>query len=119
MELSIRHRHLDMSEPLEAYIARRLRFAIGAFDSRITSVDVRVADVNGPRGGIDKRCIITVLMRPIGRVFALAMESDAYSAVDRAATRIRAVLVRTLNRRRERRRRLGGRRRAPASVFST
>ena len=105
MEVSIRGRHLDLSEPLKAYAARRLRFSVGAFHSRISGVEMRVEDVNGPRGGIDKQCVIAVLVRRVGYVFARAMDSDAYSAVDRAAARIRAVPVRTLKRRRDPRRR--------------
>ena len=105
MEVSIRSRHLDLSEPLKEYESRRLRFSVGAFDAHISGVDVCVEDVNGPRGGLDKKCVVAVLLRPFGRAFARSIESDAYTAVDRAAARIRAVLVRTLARRRDPRRR--------------
>jgi ribosome-associated translation inhibitor RaiA len=105
MDVSIRSRHLDLSEPLKEYALRRLRFSVGAFAAHISGVDVRVEDVNGPRGGIDKKCVVAVLLRPFGHAFARSIDSDAYSAIDRAATRIRSVLVRTLTRRRASRRR--------------
>lgn len=101
MELSIRGRHLALSDPLKRYAMRRLRFSVGAFDSHISSIDVRLTDVNGPRGGIDKQCLIAVILQPIGRVFVRAMGSDAYAAIDRAATRIRTVVVRKLARRKD------------------
>lgn len=105
MEISVRGRHLDLSEPLKAYAVRRLGFAADAFESRIHGIGVCVTDVNGPRGGVDKHCVIAVLLRPTGRVVVHAADGDAYSAIDRAAARVRAVLVRTVNRARRSRRR--------------
>lgn len=103
MDVSVRGRHLDVSEPLKAYAERRLLFSIGEFASRIDGIEVRVADVNGPRGGVDKACDI-VIVPPFGRLFARAIDADAYAAVDRAASRIRSVLVRRLRQRTARRR---------------
>ena len=100
MELSIRGRHLELSEPLKRYASRRLEFAVGTFASRISGIALSLTDVNGPRGGIDKRCVIRIVLQPLGRVFVHAMDSDAYAAIDRAATRIRSVVARKLARRR-------------------
>ena len=103
MDVSVRGRHLDLSEPLKAYAERRLLFSIGEFALRIGSIEVRVSDVNGPRGGVDKACDIAVVLPPFGRLVARAIDADAYAAVDRAASRIRSVLVRRLRHRSERR----------------
>ena len=104
MEIMVRGRHLNLSEPLKVYAARRLGFATGAFESRIQDVAVCISDVNGPRGGVDKRCVIAVLLRPTGRVVVHAIDADAYSAIDRAAARARALVVRTVARARRFRR---------------
>ena len=104
MELSIKTHGLDLSDPLKAYTARRLRFSLGPFVTQLDGVEVRLGDVNGPRGGIDKRCAITVMLRRFGVVFARAAGTDVYSTVDQAATRIRSAVSRTLSRRRARRR---------------
>jgi len=96
--ISVRGHHLRISVPLKAYAERRLLFAIGSFGSRVSDVEIRVADVNGPRGGVDKTCVIAAVLRPAGRIVARAAHSNAYSAIDRAASRIRAVLVRRLQR---------------------
>lgn len=105
MEISVRGRRLAVSEPLRAYAERRLRFAIGSLGSRVGGIDVRVEDVNGPRGGLDKLCVIAAVLQPMGRIVARASDANAYSAVDRAASRIRSILVRHLRRGREPRRR--------------
>ncbi len=104
MELLIKGRHLDVSEPLRAYTVRRLRFALGPFARQLINVEVRLADTNGPRGGIDKACAVKVLLRTLTVVFAKAEGTDIYSTVDRAATRVRTAVSRSLSRRRADRR---------------
>jgi ribosomal subunit interface protein len=105
MDMSIRGRQLELSDFFKNYVQRRLSFAISKFDSRVRDVEVVVCDVNGPRGGVDKACAITATVRPIGRVFARAVDIDSYSAVDSAVSRLRTVLVRRLRQRKEPRRR--------------
>jgi len=70
MELSIKTHGLDLSDPLKAYTERRLRASLGAFVAQLDGVEVRLGDINGPRGGVDKRCAIRVILRRFGIVFA-------------------------------------------------
>jgi hypothetical protein len=37
---------------------RRVRFVLRRLSQRVTRADVQFSDVNGPRGGVDKRCQI-------------------------------------------------------------
>jgi putative sigma-54 modulation protein len=96
MNVDVRGRQLDVSEPLRAYTQRRVQFAIGSFEARISRVEICIADVNGPRGGVDKTCVITVFLEGTGSVFAKGVGASAYAAVDHAASRIRTILVRGL-----------------------
>jgi putative sigma-54 modulation protein len=104
MEFSIKGRGLDLSDALRAYAERRLRFSLAGFAPQLKGVEVRLADINGPRGGIDKTCGIKVVLRTVGVMFARAAGADAYSTIDQAAARIRSAVSRTLNRRRRHRR---------------
>ena len=105
MELSIKGHDLDLSESLRAYTERRLRCSLGGFAKRLESIEVRFSDVNGPRGGTDKNCAITVILRQLGIVFARAKGVNAFSTVDCAASRVRSALARRLGRHRADRRR--------------
>jgi putative sigma-54 modulation protein len=96
MKVEVKGRHLDVSEALRAYTERRLNFAIGSFGPRIMRTQVCIADVNGPKGGVDKVCAIAVCLVQTGWVFATADSASAYSAVDGAASRIRAVVARRI-----------------------
>ena len=103
MEFQLRGQRLALSDALKAYTERRVGFALAGITEHVKDVDIRLRDVNGPRGGIDKSCAITVAIRRLGVVFASARGVDAYATIDRAASRIRSVLARRLSRRRDRR----------------
>ncbi len=97
MRLDIRGRNLALTPSLLDHVARRLRFALGRFGGSIRQITVRVADVNGPRGGIDKRCHVHVDVA--GRTVTIEeLDRDLYAAVDRAAERAGRAAERTLAR---------------------
>jgi len=67
---------------------RRLRFALGRFDQRIAGVRVRFHDVNGPRGGVDQECQVSVrLGRPSDVVVVEERDADPHAALARAVDR--------------------------------
>jgi hypothetical protein len=78
-------------------IHRRFTFALGRFDGRIHSVTVRILDVNGPRGGIDKQGRVTVRVR--GDAWPIVIENidaDAAVAIDRLADRTARAVARAV-----------------------
>ena len=101
MQLDIRSQGLDIGQDLRGHIERRLRFVLSRFGDRIGRVTVYLADLNGPRGGIDKRCRIVVRLLRSGQVFVEDTDSDLEAVVDRAADRVAQSVRRQLERRRE------------------
>ena len=99
MNVRIHWKHLTRSHVLEEYLERRLRFAIGRFEDRVTAVRVWLEDVNGPRGGIDKRCAIEV-DGALGLRRAEVCDADLRVAVDRAARALRGSIARAADARR-------------------
>ncbi len=104
MSLEIRAQNIEISDALRTYIDRRLSFALRKFTDRLSRVTVRLADLNGPRGGIDKRCQISADVRISQAVSLQAVDADLYAAIDRAAGRLERSLARSLGRGRESRR---------------
>jgi ribosome-associated translation inhibitor RaiA len=100
MQLDVRGVKYELDTELEEYIERRLQFALGRFAGRISQVVVRISDVNGPRGGVDKRCQITVALIPRGVVRVEGTGHDPFVLVARAAKRVGRTVRRTLGRRR-------------------
>ena len=98
MRTDIRGYHLTISDALRTHIERRLHFALSRFGARILHVTVRLEDVNGPLGGIDKQCRMVVALSGAGHVQAEVLDSECVSAVDRAADRIQRVVAREIER---------------------
>jgi putative sigma-54 modulation protein len=103
----------DETSGMRDYVARRMRFAIGRFRDHIQWARIKVADVNGPRGGSDKRCVVQLRLRNLPDVVFAITQIDVRSAVDEAADRVARVLAQRL-----RRHQRGDRVRAPALVSS-
>ncbi len=105
MHTHIRLRGLDASDSLREYIARRAHSQFSRFGRAIDSVTVRVDDVNGPRGGPDKRCHVTVRGPGLGILTLEDLSAEAQSVVDlvfeRAARRVGREIERTRSIRRE------------------
>ena len=98
MNIQLRGGETDVSKPLRAHAERSLLFALRRFVDRIGRVTVWLADVNGPRGGIDKCCRIDVRLRPTGSAFAAEAASDAYTAIGRASGRVGPAVARRIAR---------------------
>ncbi len=101
MRIGIRGRHIELTEALLAHVERRLRFALSRFGQKIRLAAAQLADINGPRGGVDKQCKVTVTLSPSGKVMVEATDADLHTAIDRAADRLERSVTRELRRRRE------------------
>ena len=104
MKIEIRFRGLESSDALRDHVSRRIHFHLSRFGNEVTAILVRLADVNGPKGGVDKRCQVTVRDPRIGAATLDEMGGDAYSAVDMAVERVGRSIGRELDRARSDRR---------------
>ena len=60
MKIRLKTHGIELSADLHDYVRRRAHFSLGRFAGRIKSLSIRLADINGPRGGIDKLCDVRV-----------------------------------------------------------
>lgn len=97
MRMAIREAGQWPEETVE--LARtRLEFALGRFAGRVRSVSVSLTDLNGPRGGIDKKCLIAVrLERPPRVIVVEDVDADAAVVVSRAAERTARAVARAVD----------------------
>lgn len=105
MTIDIRFRGLPNSEFLRDHILRRIRLQLRRLGRALGAVVVRLSDINGPRGGVDKRCQI-MLVRPGQRPLTIEeVSDDAYAAADLAVERAAQAVGRGIARARSHRRR--------------
>ena len=89
---------------LRVRVAEALETALTPVLSRLHWVDVYLTDVNGPRGGPDKRCRVVAHL-PTGPVVVGRTGRDPVAAVAAAAVQCRRLIRSRLKRRWGRRRR--------------
>jgi len=96
VRFDIRIQKLDLHQEVSHYIERRLRLSLNRLMSRLRTVNVRVFDVIGPRGGIDKCCRITAHLLPSETVVLQEVDVDLFVAIDRSTKRISRTFTRRL-----------------------
>lgn len=92
---------LDVNSRMHRLARRRLSFALSRFGPRVRSVSVRLADMNGPRGGFDKRCAMEALLTTGESVRVEDTHPALPTAIGRTTERLARAVARTLARRRE------------------
>jgi hypothetical protein len=79
-------------------VRERLEFALGRFSGRVRSLSVRCTDVNGPRGGHDKKCRIHVrLEHPSRTILIEDIDVDPATVIRRAALRTARTVARAID----------------------
>lgn len=101
MRMTIQANGFEMTQALRAYTEQRLATALGWAREHMRKLVVSLSDINGPRGGLDKRCKIQVQLGDGRKVIIEDTEADLYAAIDRAAGRADRAVVRQVERTRD------------------
>ena len=98
MQIEIQSYDFSLTDALRDHTERRLRFALARVSDRVGRITVRLFDINGPRGGNDKRCRIQVMLNGLAAVVIEDTEPNLYLAIDRATDRAGRNVMRRLAR---------------------
>jgi putative sigma-54 modulation protein len=60
MFIAVREQGVTVSKSGREYVQNRIGHALESVENHVTKVFVYLSDQNGPRGGEDKRCLVTV-----------------------------------------------------------
>jgi hypothetical protein len=83
---------------LRELAVRRTSFVFRRLSLLVQRARVQLYDVNGPRGGVDKRCDVHIRTTSAGSIMIRASAGDWRSALDSALARASRVLLRTWQR---------------------
>ncbi len=64
MQIQINSPHETVSPTFSEHIENNIQSVLGPYENRLTRVEIHFKDLNGHKGGVDKRCAIEV--RPSG-----------------------------------------------------
>ena len=79
-------------------VERRVRFVFRRLGWQVPRTEVQLSDLNGPRGGRDKRCQLSVKTEGRGLVVVSSVARDWRSALDEALARAVRTVFRKIKR---------------------
>ncbi len=103
MQVLFKSRHPEATD-LRELTERRVRFVLRRLLWLVPRAEVQMSDVNGPRGGVDKRCQIELRTDGGGSVVVTSVASDWRTALDHALARAARYVVRQWRRSQDTRR---------------
>jgi putative sigma-54 modulation protein len=101
VQIDLRTNGIEVSESLQAHTERCLKFGLDWASHDVDRVVITLSDINGPRGGNDKRCQLRI---PLPRMRDVVIEETAHDlqvAIARSVDRAARSLERRLSRQRE------------------
>ncbi len=105
MQVEIQNSGRATDDDFRPLAERRVAFALGRFATRIRQLRVRIADANGPRGGVDMQCMLHARLAPAGEVVVQVIDETPEMALSRALDRLARRVADDAQRRRETHRR--------------
>jgi ribosome-associated translation inhibitor RaiA len=87
VRIELRGRAVEVTAALRPHAERRVRFALGRFGAAVRRVSVQLDDVNGPRGGVDKRVRVVVGLASSGEVIIEDESASLPTLFDRSVER--------------------------------
>ncbi len=104
MRIDIHANSFPLTDAIEQHVMSHVLSALKPVKRRVKRVLVRLEDINGNHGGVDKVCRIIVLLQSAKHVVVETIDADLYSAISRSAGRVRRAALRVTKRpvRRER-----------------
>lgn len=98
MQIFIQSRSFSLTQALRRHVEQKIKAALERRADDIMRINVRLSDINGPHGGIDKRCFVHVVVPHQADIIIEETQNNLYSAVHSACARARSVLSRKLSR---------------------
>ncbi|MDH4480989.1 MAG: HPF/RaiA family ribosome-associated protein [Rhodoferax sp.] len=97
MQIIFESRDADGAQ-MRDFSIERMRFALRRLRTFVPRAKVQFSDINGPRGGVDKRCQVELITEKAGTVVIASLAHDWRTALDRSLSRATRVLTRSLQR---------------------
>ena len=99
-QLDVRAHGFSLTDALYQYAREHIAAKLARHARSIQAVIIRFDDINGTKGGVDKRCRIEVLIRGRKPIVTQELDQDLRAAMDRAADRSEVAVTRAIERRR-------------------
>ena len=100
MKIDITMQQTCSNDKASCQVSRRVRFALSRFWTAIRIITVRAIDINGPKGGVDTRCVLSVKLTSGKEIVVQGEGENVFSVLNYCLARTSRTISRTLERRR-------------------
>lgn len=101
MKINITMQQNCSNNKISRQMARRARLVLSRFAASIRTIAIRITDTNGPKGGLDTRCILSVKFASAGEVVVQGEGEKVFAVLNHCLSRAERAVRRNLERRRE------------------
>jgi putative sigma-54 modulation protein len=102
--LKVQHPNMITNDQTITQVEKAFKQAVDRFAHIIRETDITFLDVNGPRGGLDKRCRVQLRLLPRGIIVVRTTATTMLDAANIACDKIRQLLSKRLSKRNSARR---------------
>ena len=100
MNINLQAKDFELTPSIEAHVLKQLRLHLSNFAAHIVAVDVFLRDINGPKGGPDKKVLICTQLGTRAKVTVERTRTDLYVAVSCAVRQTKRAVRRSFRKRR-------------------
>jgi len=96
MEIKICDGSIETSKAQHDYVMNKVGVSASRLNDTDSTIEVRLSDLNGIKGGIDKECSILVISPGLSTLRVEEQATDYYGAIDAAAATLKKSLAKSL-----------------------
>jgi len=100
MNIQLHTQGFELTDAINAHVRRQINFNLVNFEGHIVSVDVFLSDINGPKGGPDKKALVCVHLDSRSTVTVERTRADLYAAITLVSRQAKRTVTRALNKHR-------------------
>lgn len=98
MKLRVKSKGFRVTHALHDRVKSKLHRIFSRYGDRIRATEVTLEDVNGPKGGEDMRCLVTVKLNKSKSIVVKEQAADLYDAINKCAHRLTLAMERHISR---------------------
>ena len=97
MDIQLHTHGFELTDAIDAHVRRQIYFHLANFEAHVVSVDVFLSDINGPKGGPDKKALVCIRLDSRSTVTIERTRADLYAAITEASRQAKRTVMRAIN----------------------
>ena len=98
MNIYVQTQGFNATPAMEAHVRKQLSRNLASAEDHIMAVDIFLGDINGPKGGVDKKAGVCVQLASRDAIRVEVVHTDLYAAITIAARKSKRAVKRTVQR---------------------